>query len=137
MLPIAQAVVYEIKQDLVLDFFRCPDAYGRPGIARHKKVFEKPSFLAVCQAGEEEANAHEIDERFSAACLTLVVLARAALPANSREGPLDDPAFGDDARSRRIAQIAGEIGRVAPQLAERRIDDLQAHAVLVCDPRDE
>jgi hypothetical protein len=45
-------------------------------------VLEKAFFLAPCQAGEEEPDAGEIDERPSAARRPLVVLGQTAIAAS-------------------------------------------------------
>ena len=82
---------------------------------------EKASFLALCQAGEEQADPHEIHKRLLGTGAPCIVFTQAPLAPQPGNGALDDPASGDDVESRSVAQIGEHVGDIALDLAIGRV----------------
>ena len=90
-----------------------------------KKMFKKASFLAPCQAGEQEPDANEVNERVGAGRQALVVLAETTLSANPRERALDHPAAWQDMEAWCVAQSRHKVRGIALQLPPVRVDDVK------------
>ena len=101
---------------------------------RSHYVFEKASFLGWCQASEEQANAHEINERLLGAGEPLLVFTQTPLPAHPGKGALDHPPSGDHPEARLSAQFCQELRRIALQLAKLGVDHVHPPAIFLGSP---